>query len=219
MIFELAWFISPVSNWFWRRTNDVRSRIFHARTWKTKKYSSIEKMKFDGASDVLCATGERKVDKKWTGYIARKKAKSGAKSSGWTDGLHSGSMQREKKITLALEPAMRLAYSCAGYLEFSGVWPPPPLVVHPLHIHKRTLWCTAHAYVLRKKKKEDISADRWAPILQIDIPMYINWHMIYPFNWITFNSSLSDSMKSFTIAFIFWKLLSRFGYNIFTVNF
>ena len=110
MIFELARFIPPVGNWFWRRTNDVRSRIFHARTWKTKKCSSIEKMKFDGASDVLCATGERKVDKKWTGYIARKKA-SGAKSSGWTDGLHSGSMQRKKKKKNYFGPRTRDALS------------------------------------------------------------------------------------------------------------
>lgn len=90
---------------------------------KRKRYSPIGKMKFDGASDGQCVTGERKVDKEWTRYIARKKVSAGAKSfSGSMDGWPPpGVDAARKRITLALEPAMRLAYSCAGYLEFSGV--------------------------------------------------------------------------------------------------
>lgn len=54
---------------------------------KRKRYPPIGKMKFDGASDGQCVTGERKVDKEWTRYIARKKVSAGAKSfSGSMDG-------------------------------------------------------------------------------------------------------------------------------------
>lgn len=74
----------------------------------------------------------REEDEEQTGYIAMEKRNvlrnhpppqgRRARPSSWMNAeADAGASAVRKKITLALVAAMRLAYSCAGYLEFSGV--------------------------------------------------------------------------------------------------